>query len=418
MAPEGTTNILVVEDEPYVAELLQRILQSEGYSCSKALSGELAVQALEQDEEFQLVVTDIMMPSMSGIELLMLIKKSFPATAVLMVTGVDDRNTAVAALERGAYGYVLKPFGRSEILINVAAALERRRVTLTSKQYEHVLEEEVSERTRELRRREEEIVIRLLSASEHRDDETGCHVRRVGLYAAEMAGALGWPSKSVEDIRLAAPMHDIGKIGIPDRILLKPGSLTPAEFEIMKQHTVIGARMLQGTNIPLLEMAREIALGHHQKWDGSGHPYGLVGDAIPECALIVGIVDCYDALVHDRVYRSTLSEREALSIITARGRDLFGKDVFDCFMSILPTLRIIRQDNHEPQENQTASERNQDAVDLTALSRKRRYASRSYRVFGLRKDLHEDPHAAIQPIRNIQAELVSIMPMNETLKDL
>jgi len=375
MASEGTFNILVVDDEPHVAELLQRILATEGYFCSKALSGEMAVQALEQGNAFHLVVTDIMMLGMSGIDLLTYIRASFPATAVLMVTGVDDRQTAVNALEIGAYGYVLKPFGRNEILINVAAALERRRVTLMSKQYEHFLKEEVRQRTRELRRREEEIVLRLLSASEHRDDETGCHVRRVGLCAAEMAKALGWESKLVEDLRLAAPMHDIGKIGIPDSILLKPGRLTPTEFETMKRHTVIGARILGGTNIPLLEMARGIALGHHERWDGSGHPYGLVGDAVPVSALIVGIVDFYDALVHNRVYRPALSEEEALAIITACGRDHFGTDIFDCFMSVLPNLRLIRQENHEPQQNLTARQPNQNTGRPGVLSYEQRRAS-------------------------------------------
>lgn len=375
MTSEGTVNILVVDDELPVAALIQRILTAEGYSCSKAQSGEMAVQILELGTPFHLVVTDIMMAGMSGIDLLTYVTASFPTTAVLMVTGVDDRKTAVTALEIGAYGYVLKPFGRNEILINVAAALERRRVTLMSRQYEHVLEEEVRQRTCELRQREEEIVLRLLSASEHRDDETGCHVRRVGLYAAEMAKTLGWESRLVEDIQLAAPMHDIGKIGIPDKILLKPGRLTPTEFETMKRHTIIGARILGGTNMPLLEMAREIALGHHEKWDGTGNPYGLIGDAVPESALIVGIVDFYDALVHNRIYRPALSEKDALAIITACGRDQYGPTVFDCFMSVLPALRLIRQENHELQENLMTGQQNHDTGRAGVLSHGQRRAS-------------------------------------------
>ncbi len=360
MSLTGISNILVVDDEPHIADLLQRIITAGGYSCTKALNGEAAIQELQNGNEIHLIVTDVMMPGMSGVDLLTSVKALFPTTAVLMVTGVDDRRTAVTALKIGAYGYVLKPFGSNEILINVAAALERRRVTLLSRQYEQVLEETVRQRTRELRKREEEIVLRLLSASEHRDDETGSHVRRVGLFAAEMARTLGWEPKSVHDIRLAAAMHDIGKIGIPDRILLKPGSLTPREFETMKQHTVIGGRILNGTDIALLEMAREIALAHHEKWDGSGYPYAVAGNAVPESGLIVGIVDFYDALVHDRVYRPALPEEKSVSIIAENGRSQFGDDVFDCFMSILPNLRLIRQEEDELEEASTAYQQNQD----------------------------------------------------------
>jgi putative two-component system response regulator len=360
MYPDSRVNILVVDDEPHIAELLQRIVASGGYSCTKASDGETALQELRDGKEIHLILTDVVMPGMSGVDLLTAVKALFPTTAVLMVTGVHDRKTAVTALELGAYGYVLKPFGADEILINIAAALERRRVTLMSQQYEQVLEEEVRQRTWELRKREEEIVLRLLSASEHRDDETGSHVRRVGLFAAEMAKALGWEPESVNNIRLAAPMHDIGKIGIPDRILLKPGSLTPAEFETMKQHTIIGGKILNGPNIALLQTAREIALAHHEKWDGSGYPFGLAGNAVPQSGLIVGIVDFFDALVHDRVYRPALPEEKAISIIAQDGRSRFGKDIFDCFMSILPNLRSIRHEEDELHKDSTACLWNQD----------------------------------------------------------
>lgn len=368
MIPNERINILVVDDEPHIAELLRRIISSGGYSCAKASGGEKALRELQNGKEIHLIVTDIMMPEMSGVDLLKYVKALFPTTAVLMVTGVHDRNTAVTALEMGAYGYVLKPFGSNEILINVAAALERRRVTLMSKQYEHILEEKVRQRTFELRRREEEIVLRLLSASEHRDDETGAHVRRVGLFAAEMAKTVGWDRESVDNIRLAAPMHDIGKIGIPDRILLKPGRLTPAEFETMKRHTLIGGKILSGTNIPLLETAKDIALTHHEKWDGSGYPYGLAGNAVPECGLIVGIVDFYDALVNDRVYRPALPEERAISIISEKGRNQFGKDIFDCFISVLPALRRIREEDDGFYGDLASDQQNQDIGYSCALS--------------------------------------------------
>jgi putative two-component system response regulator len=338
---ERDARILVVDDEAPVAELLCRYLASEGYSCAAASSGETAMDMLGRDE-YHLVLCDMMMPGMSGIDLLTVIKPVFPKVAVVMVTAVDDRKTAVTALELGAYGYIIKPFSRNEILINVAAALERRRLTLISEQYEHALEAEVRERTLQVRRREEEIIFRLLSAMGYRDIETGTHVQRIGLYSFEMARALGWMADEANDIKLAATMHDIGKVAIPDHILTKPGPLTHDEFELMKKHTVIGASILERSQIPLLHMARDIALGHHERWNGSGYPRTLAGEAIPKSALIVAIVDVYDALVHDRPYRPAMSEEKALSIIMAGNGRLFGQEILECFLSLLPRLREIR----------------------------------------------------------------------------
>jgi putative two-component system response regulator len=292
---------------------------------------------------FHLVVADIMMPGMSGIDLLTIIRSLFSDVAVIMVTGVDDRKTAIMTLELGAYGYVIKPFDRNEIIINVANALERRRLRLLSEEYERGLESEVEQRTKDVRDREEEIILRLISATGYRDDETGAHVRRIGLYAAEMAKALGWPARQVENIRLAAPMHDVGKIGIPDSILRKPASLTIEEFEVMKEHSAIGARILSGSEVPLIQMAGDIAHWHHERWDGSGYPHGLVAEDIPQCAAIVAVVDVYDALVHDRVYRPAFPEEKALSIMLAGDGEYFGDRIFDCFLDLLPALREIQK---------------------------------------------------------------------------
>lgn len=338
--------ILVVDDEPHIGELLCRWLTSEGYSCETALSGEETVQ-LMKNRKFHLVISDIMMPGMSGVDLLTVITQLFSDVAVIMVTAVDDRNTAIMTLELGAFGYVIKPFDRNEILINVANALERRRLRLLSQEYEHDLEQKVKQRTREVREREEEIIWRLLSATGFRDTETGAHVKRIGLYACEIARVLGWKPDIVEQMRLAAPMHDVGKIGIPDEILRKPGSLTLQEFEVMKKHTEIGAEILEGSNVPLIQMARDIALCHHERWDGSGYPRGLSREEIPEPAAIVAIVDVYDALVHDRVYRPALSEDKALAIMIAGNGEHFGPRLFDCFMDLLPTIRRIRAEIQE-----------------------------------------------------------------------
>jgi response regulator RpfG family c-di-GMP phosphodiesterase len=210
---------------------------------------------------------------------------------------------------------------------------------------EEALEREVLKRTQSIRLREEEIAMRLLAAAATRDGETGSHVRRIGMYAAAIGEALGWATARIADLRVAAPMHDVGKIGIPDAILRKPGALSAEEFRIMQDHTVIGARMLGHSDIPLLCMAREIALGHHEKWDGRGYPQRIAGEDIPIAARIVTIVDVYDAMVHRRVYKAAIPEPEVLAAMSqGAGRD-FDPNLFEIFLGILPAIRAIR-DSH------------------------------------------------------------------------
>ena len=207
---------------------------------------------------------------------------------------------------------------------------------------EEVLEREVRRRTAAIRQREEEIAIRLLSVASVRDGETGSHVRRIGLYASAVGEALRWDISRSEDMKIAAPMHDIGKIGIPDGILRKPGRLTEDEYRIMQRHTVIGAEMLGGSDIPLLNMGREIALCHHEKWNGAGYPSGLKGEDIPIAARIVAIVDVYDAMLSRRVYKDPIPESEVLSTMArAAGRD-FDPTLFELFTRILPKIHQIR----------------------------------------------------------------------------
>ncbi len=337
-----TTKILAVDDEPDITGLLARWFAMEGYECATASNGEEALSMLEE-ANFDLLVSDITMPGMSGIELLAVVRTRWPDMAVLMATAIGDRATAVLALQLGAYGYSIKPLDRNELLISVANVLERRRVTLLMREYEHDLEQKVRERTAQVRRREEQIVLRLVSASGYRDDETGEHIRRIGLYAAAIARELGWEPQAAADMKLAAPMHDVGKIGIPDRILQKPGKLTQTEFEIMKTHTEIGGKILDDPEIPLLRLAREIALSHHEKWDGSGYPVGLAEEAIPESGRIIAVLDVYDALVYDRVYRPALPEEQALSIVSEGKGKHFDPRILDCFFSLLPEVRLIRQ---------------------------------------------------------------------------
>ena len=213
---------------------------------------------------------------------------------------------------------------------------------------QEMLKVEIYKQTKQIRAREEEIAIKLLSAASHRDHETAEHVRRIGLYAEVMAKALDWDRAATEDIRIAAPMHDIGKIGIPDRVLLKPDKLTAEEFEEMKKHAEIGADMLSGTNIPLLETASEIALNHHEKWDGTGYPRGLSGKEIPESARITAIVDVYDALVHSRVYKDASSEETALEMMGTMVGKHFDPDLYQVFLDNLDSMRAIKDAYVEP----------------------------------------------------------------------
>jgi putative two-component system response regulator len=267
--------------------------------------------------------------------------------------GRSGRVRSGAWLETGAAGK-LWPLGAQALLRNGDAFLvieylseayeEQLKLLQAARNHllnEEVLEREVHRRTAAIRQREEEIAIRLLVAAGMRDQETGAHVRRIGLFSAAVGEALGWDRSRTADIRVAAPMHDIGKIGIPDAILLKPGRLTDDEYRVMQQHTVIGARMLGGSDISLLNMSSEIALCHHEKWDGSGYPNGLRGEEIPIAARIVAIVDVYDAMVHRRVYKAAIPEFEVLDAMAQAAGRHFDPQLFEVFKGILPVIRQI-----------------------------------------------------------------------------
>jgi putative two-component system response regulator len=239
------------------------------------------------------------------------------------------------------------PIQPASLEARIENLLTRRRMSRDLSDYNRNLQAKVERRTREIESREQEIVMRLASASKHRDEETGGHIRRLALYAECMAEELGWDQQRQSNLRLAAMMHDVGKIGIPDDILLKPGDLTDDEFETMQDHTVIGAELMEGSDIELLGLAETVARYHHEQWDGSGYPEGLSGDSIPEPARIVAVVDVYDALVHDRVYRDAMPENKVLDIIREDSGSHFEPRMVDCFFEILPSIRAVRQLNSE-----------------------------------------------------------------------
>ncbi len=365
MSDNTQARILIVDDEACVRTVMARWLEREGYACMAAASAQEAL-ALMGREEFSLLMSDINMPGMSGIELLSRVREEWPFVATVMVTGVDDRDTAVHTMELGAYGYVIKPFEPNELIIAVANALERRRLALATVAHERRLERAVRERTAQVRRREEEIALRLVSASEYRDEETGAHIRRIGRYAYLFSQRLGWRPEQTDDLRIAAPMHDIGKIGVPDSILLKKGKLLAEEFERVKTHTVIGASILNGSDVSALQMAKDVSLCHHEKWDGSGYPQGLAGEEIPLSARLVALVDVYDALVHRRVYRPALPEAEALDIMQQGRGSHFDPALFDCFIDLLPEFRRIRTELNKSAQPAHADKAESDAASTNA----------------------------------------------------
>jgi len=340
------TSILVVDDVPLVRLSLRRILENEGYRCLEAKDGDDALHLLERNE-VQLVLCDIHMPRMNGLEVVQTLQPRIPDLAIVMVSAVEETETAIDCIQRGAFGYVHKPFQPREILIQVNAALRRRMLEIEHRDRERVLARKVREQTQEIRESREEVALRLISASEERDNETGAHVRRIGLFAAQLATLLGWSQEEVDAIQAAAPMHDIGKVGVPDAILQKPGPLTEAEWNIMRQHPNMGARILKGSKVGFIQMAARIAACHHERWDGEGYPRGLRGEAIPLEARITGLVDVYDALCHRRRYKEPWSEEKVIEFLRKGRGSHFDPVLVDLFLANLESMRGILETNED-----------------------------------------------------------------------
>jgi putative two-component system response regulator len=332
--------ILVVDDQEIVRVALLRTLRKHGFTCFEAADAFRTLETLDK-EPIDLVLSDIKMPGMTGLALVKAVGHRIPDVAFVMVSSVDNTEMAMECLRQGAYGYVLKPFKTNDILIAVASALRRRMLELEYRDREALLARRVQEQTLEIKASREEVALRLISASEHRDNETGAHVRRIGLYAAEMARILGWSEEALETIRSAAPMHDIGKIGVPDRILQKEGPLTEEEWIIMKTHTSMGANILKDSSVPFIQMGARIAACHHEKWDGSGYPVGLKGDQTPIEARVTCLVDIYDALIHRRVYKLPWVEDEVLAFIRENSGTLLDPALVDLFFANFPRFREI-----------------------------------------------------------------------------
>ncbi len=340
---------MIVDDEPDLCSIYKRFLEVDGYCCQTAGNGEEALSILDR-MDISLVITDINMPGMSGIDLLREASAQYPDVAVVMLSAIDDRKVAVQSLQLGAFSYMIKPVSRNELVINVINGLRRRFLEVAHRRQNEKLEELVQRRTaklleakRELAVASEETVLRLAKAAEFRDNETAQHTVRMSLYCELIARGCGLSNAQCELIRLASQLHDVGKIGIPDAILLKPEKLTRDEFALMKEHTRFGFRMLSGSTATLLQTGAIIARGHHEKFDGSGYPDGISGENIAMEARIAAIADVFDALTSKRVYKDALPVSAAIEVLEQGRGTHFDPRLLDVFLRDMDIVIPIRE---------------------------------------------------------------------------
>lgn len=338
--------VLVVDDDESVRLLLQRQMQLDGYSVVAAESG---VSAVEKATELapDIVLLDAMMPGIDGFSVAETLKGSERTSTIpiIMVTALNDQESRLRALKAGAQEFLSKPIDRHEVSLRVRNMLMLREYTNFLADQNRMLGEMVEERSKQVLASYRETIETLSRAATYKDEATGSHVRRISHYTGELAVAMGMNAGFCETIRYASPMHDIGKIAIPDAILLKPGTLTHDEWAIMRTHTTLGAQLLRGGDSPYLQMGAEIALHHHERWDGAGYPAGLKGQLIPISARIMNICDQYDALRSERPYKRALSHGTAVEVIMAGdGRTLpshFDPDVLAAFGRCAERFREI-----------------------------------------------------------------------------
>lgn len=334
--------ILMVDDEAANILVLERLLQKAGYRNVRSTTDAEMVKGLIGEFRPDLLLLDLKMPRVDGFEILEFLGSAAspdPDLPVLVLTADATRDARRHALAAGARDFLTKPLDVDEVLLRIANMLDIRFLTLELKAKNASLEDRVRERTRELEDSHIETFERLALAAEYRDDDTGQHTRRVGRMAALLAQELGLATDEVQLLERAAGLHDVGKIGVPDAILLAPRKLTSEEFEVVKTHTVIGAKILSGSRSPLMMMAEEIAWSHHERWDGRGYG-GAFGEEIPLMGRLTTVADVFDALTHERPYKEAWPLERAIDEIVAQRGEQFDPRVVDAFVAIQEHMAV------------------------------------------------------------------------------
>ena len=314
------------------------MLSMQGYKYIESLTDSRLTLHVCKAFRPHLLLLDLRMPYKDGLEVMEQLRshKETEHLPIIMITADNDRGNALKALERGAVDYVEKPFEPSEVLMRIRNTLQSSILSKYVYEQNIVLEQVVQERTHKLEHAQEEIFDRLMRAAEFRDMDTGMHISRIGSYVYQMALLKGLPEQEAQLYRFASKMHDIGKIGIPDDILLKPTMLTEEEYNIMKLHTVKGGAILAGSDLEVIRLAEQIAVSHHERWDGTGYPHGLAGEAIPLGGRMTAIFDVYDALISKRPYKEAWPQEEALREIKRLDGTSFDPGLVKLFFDHLP----------------------------------------------------------------------------------
>lgn len=337
------SRILAVDDSKANLLVLEAILEDIGYTEVVTVTDPLRALPVCEAYDPDLLLLDLHMPGMSGLDVIAAVRerRSEIYLPILMLTADISSEAKVRALSTGANDFLTKPFDRTEVELRIRNLLQIRHLHMTLQNQNAILEQKVAKRTEQLNAAKIELLERLAKAAEFRDDVTGRHTQRVGRSCALIASALSMPPEQVEFIRRAAPLHDVGKIGIPDAILLKTGPLTTGERELMKRHTSIGARLLSDSNSEILQLAEEIAATHHERWDGTGYGGQLAGEDIPICGRILAVADVFDALTHERPYKGAWSSDQAVEEIHAQRGRQFDPRVVDAFLEVRHDFDLV-----------------------------------------------------------------------------